>query len=86
MTWTSVAGAALGFALVVSGVLAIARQQTNASPEGEDERPYEGASAVTLGAIWIILGASVLALSLAPESSGGVIGHLRTIGRLFFGK
>jgi len=38
-----------------------------------------------LGVIWIVLGASVLVVSLAPESTGGVIGFLRTVGRLFFG-
>jgi len=85
MRWTSVIGVVLGSVLAISGVLAIARQQTKASPEGEDERLYEGGSAVTLGALWIVLGASVLAVSLAPESSGGLIGLLRTIGRLFLG-
>jgi len=85
MTWMSVAGVAFGSALVVSGAVAIARRETKASPEGEDERRYEGTSAVTLGALWIVLGASVVAVSLAPESSSGLIGHLRTIGRLFLG-
>jgi hypothetical protein len=85
MTWTSDAGVALGVALIVGGVAAIMREETMASPDGEPERRYEGTSAVTLGALWIVLGAGVLAVSLAPESTGGLIGYLRTIGRLFLG-
>ena len=84
MTVTTVIGVMLGVALIVSGAAAIVRGETWASPEGEAERPYEGISAVMLGVLWILLGASVLAVSLAPESTGGPIGFLRAIGRLLF--
>ena len=76
-------GAALGAALIVAGVVAIARQKTKASPEGEDERPYEGAAAVVLGALWVVIGAGIAAVSLAPESAGGLVGLLRKFGSLF---
>ncbi len=85
MAWKSLAGAALGAAFILAGFVAIARQHTRASAEGEDERPYRGASAVMLGAAWILLGAGVVAVSLAPESAGGFVGVLRAIGRVFLG-
>ncbi len=85
MTWMSVAGAAFGFALTVSGIVAITRRKTRAAPDGEDERPYQGKSAVMLGALWIVLGAGVVVASLASESSGGLIGLLRKLGRIFMG-
>ena len=37
-----------------------------------------------LGILWIVLGAAVLAVTLAPESTGGVVGFLRTVGRFLF--
>ena len=84
MTLTTVIGVMLGVGLIVSGAAAIIRGETWASPEGEAERPYEGISAVMLGVVWILLGASVLAVSLAPASTQGPIGFLRAIGRLLF--
>ncbi len=84
MTWTNIVGVALGVALIISGVAAIIRQETMASPDGEPERRYEGISATTLGALWIVLGAAALAVSLAPESTGGLIGRLTTLGRFIF--
>ena len=83
MTWLNLAGATLGAALSVSGVVAMLRQRTKASPDGEDEQSYGGASAVVLGAAWVVLGAGVVVFSLAPESSVGLIGLLRRVGRLF---
>jgi hypothetical protein len=38
-----------------------------------------------LGAAWILLGAGVVAISLVPESAGGLVGVLRAIGRAFLG-
>ncbi len=73
----------MGAALIVAGVVAIARQKTKASPEGEDERPYEGGAAVMLGALWIVIGAGMATISLAPESAGGLVGLLRKFGGLF---
>jgi hypothetical protein len=85
VAWKNLAGAALGAALILAGFVAIGRQQASASAEGEDERPYRGASAVMLGAVWILLGAGVVAFSLVPESVGGLVGILRAIGRAFLG-
>ena len=85
MTWTSVAGAVLGAALMVSGVVAAVRRKTKASAELEDDRVYEGSSAVVLGILWMVLGASIVAFSLAPESSEGVIGQLRKLGSMLLG-
>ena len=84
MSATTVIGVMLGGVLVVSGIGAIIRQETMASPDGEPEQRYEGVSAMALGVLWIALGAAVLALSLAPESTGGLIGYLRAIGRFLF--
>ena len=83
MTWLNLAVVTLGAALGVSGVVAMARQRTMASPDGEDEQRYGGASAVVLGAIWVVLGAGVVVFSLAPESSDGLVALLRRVGRLF---
>ena len=85
MTVATVIGVMLGVGLIVSGAAAIIRRETMASPDGEVERPYEGVSAMMLGVVWIVLGAGVLAVTLAPQSTGGLIGHVRTIGRLFLG-
>ena len=84
MTVTTVIGVMLGVGLIISGGLAFIRQETMASPDGENERPYEGVSAMMLGVVWIVLGASVLALTLAPESTGGPVGFLRAVGRTIF--
>jgi hypothetical protein len=83
--WKSLAGAGLGAALIVAGIVAIARQRAKASPEGEDERPYEGGPAVMLGALWMAIGAAMTTAALAPESTGGLVGLLRSIGRILLG-
>lgn len=85
MVWRNLAGAAIGAALILAGFVAIARRQTQASAEGEDERPYRGGLAVMLGAAWILLGAGVVAVSLVPESAGGLVRVLRAIGGAFLG-
>ena len=85
MTWMSVAGAVLGAALIVSGIVAAVRRKTKASAELEEDRVYEGNSAVLLGILWIVMGASFVAFSLATESSAGVIGQLRKLGSMLFG-
>ncbi len=85
MTWTSVAGTVLGAALIISGVVAAVRRKTKASAELEDDRVYEGNSAVVLGILWIVVGASFVAFSLTSESSVGVIGQLRKLGSMLFG-
>ena len=85
MTWTSIAGAVLGAALIISGVVAAVRRKTKASAELEDDRVYEGGSAVVLGILWMVLGASIVAFSLTPESSVGVVGQLRKLGSMLLG-
>jgi drug/metabolite transporter (DMT)-like permease len=85
MTWTSIADAVLGAALIISGVVAVVRRETKASAELEDERVYEGKSAVVLGILWMVLGASFIAFSLTTESSVGVIGQLRKLGSMLLG-
>ena len=82
MTWQNLAGATLGAALSASGLAAIVRQRTKASPDGVDEQSYEGMSAAVLGVLWVVLGAGVVMFSLASESSDGAR-ILRGIGRLF---
>lgn len=81
--WMTVAGLTLGAGLIVSGARAVVRRVARASAVGEDERSYEGPSAAALGAVWIVLGLSLVAFSLAPASAGGFLGLLRSLGRLF---
>jgi hypothetical protein len=85
LAWKSLAGAGFGAALIVAGVVAIARQRAKASPEGEDERPYEGGPAVLLGALWVVMGAAIATAALAPKSTGGLVGFLRRIGGTLLG-
>ena len=85
MTWTNIAGAVLGAALILSGVVAAIRKKTKASADLEEDRVYEGNSAVMLGILWIVLGASIVAFSLTTESSVGIIGQLRKLGGMLLG-
>ncbi len=50
----------LGLGLITAGIRALMRGHTWASPEGESEREYKGASAILLALIWIFLGMLLL--------------------------
>jgi hypothetical protein len=49
-----------GFILIASGVVAILRRKARGSSEFEDERDYQGRSAVILGIVWIVLGVGLV--------------------------
>jgi len=84
MMWARVIAAALGLSLLVSGILAVLRRKTKASPEGEVERVYQGAASVLLGMLWVILGVGII-LAVLGVGSSGLLGYLQKIGSIFLG-
>ena len=73
----------LGVSLCVSGILAVWRRSTRASPEGEDMREYIGQSALTLGLLWILLGVFLLAASIGPHVGCAACSKFRGFAKMY---